>query len=328
MSFKELKKRAKDIDAVANEIVREEGDGGKNYLSIGIDKTGVAYVRGRFMPAPEGEKQTVVETEKFNFKNADGTKEYYALSLRNLPDPENPSKRQADPVQKYLDVLWKAGEKDLYTERKKKGASYVNFYVIEDKVNPENNGKVFLWRLPYDVKKKIDSALKPEVDKYDPANTPKAFNPFDLFGEAGGRDFIIRIADKDGKNDYSGSKFADESTPFLDADSDNPTQAEEAYKSCHSLFHFVNPERHKSRDELITMLIDVIGPNDKYLKVAYPEECEEFKTKGKKRKSDDSAEKSKPDEDLDIDNEDEKKEEPKREEKAPKSSKADLEIDF
>ena len=325
MSFKDLKKRAKDIDAVANEIVREEGDGGKDYLSIGIDKTGVAYCRGRFMPAPEGEKQTMVETERFSFKNADGTKEYYALSLRNLPDPSNPGKRQADPVQKYLDVLWKAGEKDLYSERKKKSASYVNFYVEEDKVNPENNGKVFKWRVPYDVKKKIELALKPEADKYDPANTPKAFNPFDLFGEAGGRDFIIRIADKDGKNDYSGSKFADESTPFLDAATDNPEKAEAAYKSCHSLYHFVNPERHKTREELITMLIDVIGPNDKYLQVAYPEECEEFRTKGKKRRSEDKQESKS--EDLDLDKED-AKEEPKREEKAPKSSKEDLEIDF
>lgn len=327
MSFKELRNRAKDIDAVANEVVREEGDGGKDYLSIGIDKTGNAYCRGRFMPAPEGEKQTIVERERFSFKNADGTKEYYALSLRNLPDPDNAGKRQADPVQKYLDVLWKAGEKDLYSARKKQSASFVNFYVEEDKVNPENNGKVFKWRIPFDVKKKIDSALKPEADKYDPSKTPKPFNPFDLFGEAGGRDFIIRISDNDGKNDYSGSHFADNSSPFLDAATDNPEKAEAAYKSCHSLYQLIDPARHKSREELIDMLIDVVGPNDKYLQVAYPEECDEFKTKGKKRKSDDSAKKSEgsnPDEDHE-----EPKEEVKREEKAPKSSKADdLEIDF
>nr|CAI3971080.1 single strand DNA binding protein [Ochrobactrum phage ORM_20] len=327
MSFAELKKRAKDIDSIAKEIVQEEGDSGDRFLSIGIDKVGVAYCRGRFMPAPSGEKLTMVTQEKFNFKNADGTKEYYALSLRNLPDPENPSKRLADPVQKYLDVLWKAEEKDLYTKRKKKAATYLNFYVIEDKVNPENNGKVFLWRIPFAVKKKIELALKPEVDKYDPSRTPKAFNPFDLFGEAGGRDFIIRIKDSEGKNDYSDSHFMENSTPFLDADGEGE-EAKAAYEACHSLFHFVDPARHKTREELITQLIDVLGPNDKYLQVAYPDECEEFKVKGKGKKK--SEDKKSEDKDLDLDKtEDEVKEEPKRETKAPKSSKSDdLEIDF
>uniref|UniRef100_A0AAU8HYJ2 Single-stranded DNA-binding protein n=1 Tax=Rhizobium phage IG49 TaxID=3129228 RepID=A0AAU8HYJ2_9CAUD len=319
MSFASLRERAKNIEEVRDEVAPNEGEGGDRYLQIGIDKTGVAYVRGRFMPAPDGERSSIVTSERFKFQNDSGTKEYYGLSLRNLPDPDNPSKRQLDPVQPYLDALWKAGDKDLYRKRKKKTPTYVNFYVEEDKVNPENNGKVFLWRIPYEIHDMVKVALKPVEDKYDQSKTPKAFNPFDLFGEAGGRDFIIRIKDKDGKNDYSGSHFADKPNAFLDGDEE---KMEAAWKSCHSLFHFVDPARHKTREELIKMLIDVVGPRDKYLSEIYPEECEEFLSKGRGSKSEEKSEGKR-------EEREEKKSEQKKEEKAPKTSAAeDLDIDF
>lgn len=330
MSFAELRKRSQDLDAVREEIAPDENENGsERFLQIGIDKVGVAWCKVRFMPAPDGEKSSMITQERFKFENDSKTKEYAHLSLRNVPDPENASKRLVDPVQPYLDALWKAGEKDIYRERKKKVATYVNVYVIEDKVKPENNGKVLLWRLPYDVKTMLEKAVKPEEDKYDASKTPKPFNPFDIFGEAGGRDFVIRIKDKDGNNNYADSHFVDAAHPFLDGDEE---AMETAWKECHSLFHFIDPSRHKDREDLLASLIAVIGPNDKFLSAVYPDECEEFKTKGKgsSKSSNKKEEKEASDKPSDKEEtkEEKKKDEPKRESKVSKSSSDDLDIDF
>ncbi|ASV44613.1 single stranded DNA-binding protein [Agrobacterium phage Atu_ph04] len=301
MSFSDLKKKMGNFDEIRQQLQDNSGSRGENaYLNFGIDQTRNAYVRGRLMPAPEGENSPMVTYSRFNWKN--GSKSYFAFSLRNIGE-------KSDPCQEYLAKLWEDGSKEakaLYGERKKKTNTLVNFHVIEDKVDPSNNGKTWLLRTPAFIKGLIDKALNPPKDKFT-GEQAEAFNPFDIFGTYGGRDLILRVHDKEGQNSYETSKFADTPSALYDGDE---AKMKEAYEGCHSLYKFVDPSRYKTRDELIAILAEVLGRNDPYFRAAHSEWLEANPTatgSGSRSERSESREEKR----------EEKKEEPRREQ--PKS---------
>lgn len=315
MSFAQLRKDAENLDAIREQVIQKNSDGNK-YLQIGIDQSGNGYCKVRIMPAPEGESSPRVKQERFHFEN--GAKTYSNLSRKNLGE--------YDPVQPYLGKLWEDGSeaaKKIYKERKKKVRDLVNVYVIEDKVNPENDGKVFLCRVVNTIDKLLKEALDPQADKFT-GEKAEAFNPFDLFGKAGGRDLVIRIFNEDGNNNYSKSHFEKESTAFLGGDE---AKMEEAWKMCHPLAPLVDPARHKPYDVLLEELITVVGPEDRYLKAAYPDEVAAFIAEGKGGKSKARS----IDQEIDEKKTDSpEKEEPVRKEKKPEvtQSSSDNDDDF
>lgn len=189
-------------------------------------------------------------------------------------------KRPYEPLRtsgsKYNSILWNSGiesNKDLARSYKRKLTFISNIYVIKDNGNPDNDGKVFLFKYGKKIFDKITSAMKPEFAD------EEARNPFDLWE---GMNFRLRIRQVDGYRNYDKSEF-DQKAPLLD----NDAELEKIWKQCHSLQAFLDAKEFKSYDELKTRLDRVLGltvsvPTDKAEKSTPNEEKAPAKAPAKK----------------------------------------------
>ena len=153
--------------------------------------------------------------------------------------------------------LWNSGvesDKDIARQRKRRLSYISNILVVSDPANPQNEGKVFLYKYGKKIFDKIMDMMQPEF----PGETP--VNPFDFWG---GADFELKIRNVAGYRNYDKSDFKSP-TPFLGADE---TQLESTYNSLYDLNEFVvpnYPNAHdanwfKSYDELKNKLETVLG---------------------------------------------------------------------
>jgi hypothetical protein len=130
--------------------------------------------------------------------------------------------------------------------------------VISDPANPENEGKVFLYRYGPKIFNKIQEAMKPEFED------EKPINPFDFWG---GADFKLKIRKVGGYVNYDKSEFASPTELFEGDDS----ALERVWNQQHALDEFVNPNTFKSYDELKKKLDEVIGTD---IRSAAPEKVD------------------------------------------------------
>lgn len=102
-----------------------------------------------------------------------------------------------------------AANKDMYQQRKAKINYLVNALVIEDKIHPENNGKVLMCELSPAVWRMIQESMSGEFED------PKY--PFDVYS---GNNFNMVLSYKkdNGFFSYEKSKFVEERTPLAGTD--------------------------------------------------------------------------------------------------------------
>jgi hypothetical protein len=148
--------------------------------------------------------------------------------------------------------LWASGSEGIVRGtdddpgRKRKLNFYSNIYVIDDTANPENNGRVFLFKYGKKILDKIKLAMQP---------TSKRKQAIDVFDMYNGADFNL-ILKKDGKYwNYDDSEFMSPS-PLLDGDDD---KLEELYNSLYDLTEFTDGGNFKSYEELKARLGIVLG---------------------------------------------------------------------
>lgn len=207
------------------------------------DKAGNAYHVIRFLPAPVDDGgHPWVEWSDYWFEGPTG-KWYVERSLRSIGQP--------DPVWELNGELWKQGENSpgraQYAKQKARTHYTANILVISDGVNPENNGKVFMWTFGKKIFSKVASAMRPEFP-----DQPK-FNPFDLWT---GADFRVKVKTADNFVNYDASDFA-VPAPLLGGDD---VALETVYKQVYSLKQeYKDPAGYKSYQELKTKLQDVCG---------------------------------------------------------------------
>ena len=82
---------------------------------------------------------------------------------------------QKDPVSEYNSQLWNSGlesDKDVARKQKRKLSYYSNIYVVKDPVNPDNEGKVFLFKFGKKIFDKITAAMQPEFEDEEIPSTP------------------------------------------------------------------------------------------------------------------------------------------------------------
>ena len=101
---------------------------------------------------------------------------------------------------------------------------YSNIYVIKDSANPDNEGKVFLYRYG---KKIFDKLMETMQDAFED-ETP--VNPFDLWK---GANFKLKLRKVDGYWNYDKSEFEAPSALLDDDDA-----LEKVWKSQYSLSEF------------------------------------------------------------------------------------------
>ena len=205
-----------------------------------MDKTGNGYAVIRFLPAPKGEDLPWVKLWNHAFQGPTG-QWFIENSLTTLGNN--------DPVSEYNSKLWNSGiesDKEIARRQKRKLSYYSNIYVVSDAANPQNEGKVFLYRYGKKIFDKVMEAMQPPFPDTDP------INPFDFWE---GANFKLKLRKVDGYWNYDLSSF-DSVTPLLDGDDG---ALEEMYNKQYSLADFTSPTNFKSYDELKTRLDAVLS---------------------------------------------------------------------
>ena len=204
-----------------------------------VDKAGNGYAVIRFLPAPKGEELPWVRVWNHAFQGPTG-QWYIENSLTTLS--------QKDPVSEYNSQLWNSGvesDKEIARKQKRKLQYYSNIYVIQDSANPENEGKVMLYRYGKKIFDKLMETMQPAFEDETPVN------PFDLWE---GANFKLKIRKVDGYWNYDKSEF-DSVTQLKSTDE----ELETIWNSEYSLTDFTAPSNFKSYDELKTRLDAVLS---------------------------------------------------------------------
>jgi len=204
-----------------------------------VDKAGNGYAVIRFLPAPKGEELPWIRIWNHAFQGPTG-QWFIENSLTTL--------NQKDPVSEYNSQLWNSGvesDKEIARKQKRKLQYYSNVYIVQDSTNPENEGKVMLYRYGKKIFDKLMETMQPAFED------EKAINPFDLWE---GANFKLKIRKVDGYWNYDKSEF-DSVTPLKSTDE----ELESIWNAEHSLADFVAPSNFKSYDELKTRLDAVLS---------------------------------------------------------------------
>ena len=244
MSFADLKKQSK-LGSLTQKLVKEVekmnnngGSGDDRLWKLEVDKGGNGYAVIRFLPAPNGEDLPFVKLYSHAFQGPGGW--FIENSLTTLG--------QKDPVSEYNSLLWNNGTdagKDAARKQKRKLTYISNIYVVKDPANPQNEGKVMLYKYGKKIFDKITAAMQPEFED------EEAIDPFDFWQ---GANFKLKAKNVAGYRNYDSSEFAAQSALLDDDDA-----MEGIWKKQFSLEEFVAPDQFKSYDELKTRLDYVLG---------------------------------------------------------------------
>ena len=256
MSFANLKKQSK-LGSLTAKLVKEvekmnnNGATGDDRLwKLDVDKSGNGYAVIRFLPPPDKEDLPFVKLYSHAFQGPGGW--YIENSLTTLG--------QKDPVSEYNSELWNNGTdagKETARKQKRKLTYISNIYVVKDPANPENEGKVFLYKFGKKIFDKLTAAMQPEFED------EEAIDPF-VFWQ--GANFKLKAKNVAGYRNYDSSEFAAQSSLLDDDDA-----MEALWKKQFSLSEIVAPDQFKTYEELKTRLDYVLG-NKKTVAPVYEEE--------------------------------------------------------
>lgn len=272
ITFSELKntkqerfdKLTEKLNALSNPQFKDDEDDG-TYWKPTVDKSGSGYAVVRLLPAPDGEEDALVRIFSHAFQGPSGW--YIEKSLTTLKKP--------DPCAEMNNKLWNTETEEnrrfvqgvqspVKSERKpgskRKVNFYVNIYVVDDKGNPENNGKVFRWKFGKKIYEKIFEASHPKFE-----DTEK-FDPFDLWS---GCNLKVKVRTADGYPNYDDSKW----DTISDGNVEKPRGAlfndddkmEKVWRATHSLKALIDPSKFKTYNELKARLIRIMGDDCPYI---------------------------------------------------------------
>ena len=244
MSFASLKKQS-NLGSLTAKLVKEvekvnnsSGGGDERLWKPELDKSGNGFAVIRFLPAPDKEEIPWAKLYTHAFQGPGGW--YIENSLTTVGGK--------DPVSDYNRELWNSGnesDKDVVRKQKRKLSYYSNIYVVKDPTNPQNEGKVFLFKYGKKIFDKIMEAMQPEFEDESP------INPFDFWQ---GANFKLKIVKKDGFWNYDKSEF-DSVSPLLDDDD----ALEAIWKKEYSLAAVTAADQFKSYEDLERRLKYVLG---------------------------------------------------------------------
>jgi len=241
MSFADLKRKSQNNFATLTkelEKANSTSSADERFWKPSVDTAGNGFAVIRFLPAPDGEDLPFVKLYSHAFQGPGGW--YIENSLTT-----NGGK---DPVGEVNRKLWNSGrdsDKETARKQKRKLSYYSNIYVVSDKANPENEGKVFLYKYGKKIFDKIMASMQPEFEDETP------INPFDMWE---GANFKLKITNVAGYWNYDKSEFA--APAALAADDDT---LEKIWRQANSLQEFVAPSNFKTYEELEERLNLVLG---------------------------------------------------------------------
>ena len=245
MTFANLKKQSR-LGSLTSKLTTEiekmnsKGTSGADdrLWKLEVDKAGNGYAVIRFLPAPDGEELPWAKVWSHAFQGPGGW--YIENSLTTLGGK--------DPVSEYNRLLWNSGndaDKDLARKQKRKLTYISNIYVVKDPTNPENEGKVFLYKFGKKIFDKLTAAMQPEFED------EEAIDPFDFWK---GANFKLKAKNVAGYRNYDSSEFSATSALLDDDDA-----LEAIWKKQYSLEEFTAADQFKSYGDLEKRLNAVLN---------------------------------------------------------------------
>lgn len=225
-------------------------DGAERYWRLTKDKAGNASAVIRFLPNKTVEDIPFVRLYTHSFKDPSTQRWYIENSLSTLG------------LQDYIaDVnreLWNTGldeNKKIVSLRKRKLNYISNILVIKDQENPENEGKVFLFKFGKKIFDKIVSAAKPDEDLGE--------DPINVFDPEEGADFLLRMTIVANFPNYDTSKFSGKK-PIAGG----KKKIDEVLSQCYKLEDEVAADKFKTPEELKKKFLWVTGGEDAHKSAA------------------------------------------------------------
>ena len=264
MSFANLKKASR-MGSLTSKLTTEiekmnkgsTGGADERLWKLEVDKAGNGYAVIRFLPAPNGEELPWAKVWSHAFQGPGGW--YIENSLTTLGGK--------DPVSEYNRLLWNSGndaDKDLARKQKRKLSYISNIYVVKDPTNPQNEGKVFLYKFGKKIFDKITAAMQPEFED------EEAIDPFDFWQ---GANFKLKAKNVAGYRNYDSSEFAATGALLEDDDA-----LEALWKKQYSLAEFTAADQFKSYDDLQKRLDQVLNASRPKVAPEVADEEVEIKT--------------------------------------------------
>ena len=230
----------KEIEKLKDANINKSGD--DRFWKLTVDEAGNGSAVIRFLPELDKEDVPWIRMWDHGFKGPSG-QWYIENSLTSI--------EKKDPVSEYNSRLWNTdipANQDIARNQKRRLCHVSNIYVVSDKSNPDNEGKVFLFRYGQRIFDKLNDAMNPEFED------ETAFNPFDFWV---GANFKLRARVVKKYRSYDKSEFAD-CGPLFDDDA----ALERIYGEEYSLQQFLDPSNFKTYVELATRLKIVLGGDD------------------------------------------------------------------
>lgn len=236
-----IRKDIKVLVSEADKLTKKSSDSYKDdrFWQPEVDKAGNGFAVIRFLPAVDGEDLPWVRMFGHSFQGPGGW--YIENSLTTIG--EN------DPVGEANNKLWNSGiesDKEIARVRKRKLSYIANILVVKDELNPQNEGKVFLYKFGKKIFDKICDSMNPEFDD------EKPINPFDPWE---GADFRLRIRNVAGYRNYDKSEFATPAPLF----NGEEASIEKVWKLEYPLKEFTDRSNFKSYEELAKRFRLVVG---------------------------------------------------------------------
>ena len=249
MNFQEMlaKQKQQNVDNLVDAGKKESETGygpDERFWRPTLDKAGNAFAIVRFLPAPDVEIPWV-KYYSHGFKGDSGQ-----WFIENCPT----SLGQDCPVCQANGTLWNSGsesDKELARKRKRRLHYVSNMLVVKDNGNPENNGKVFLYKYGAKIFNKLMGSMEPDFEDETP------INPFNVFE---GANFKLKVKQVEGYWNYDSSEF-EKQTVLYDGDE---KKLEAMFEKLCVIGDFVSPSEYKSFAELQTKFNTVLGIASNY----------------------------------------------------------------
>ena len=243
MSFADFKKRSQssinELTKKIEETNKKESFKDDRFWRPELDKSSNGYAVIRFLPAVDGEDLPWAKYYSHGFQGKGG------WFIENCPTTLG----QKCPVCESNSELWNSGmekDKDIARNRKRRLHYVSNIMIVSDPANPQNEGKVFLYKFGKKIFDKINEAMNPEFAD------EEAINPFEFWD---GANFKLKVRKVAGYINYDKSEF-DSTSALLDGDD---TKLEELWKTQYALSEFTDAKNFKSYDELRTRRDATLG---------------------------------------------------------------------
>jgi hypothetical protein len=232
MDFKNFKKNRKKLNTAVKGIKDQNPKFKKDerFWMPTKDSSGSANALIRFLPQADPNKPPIVSYFQHGFK------EKGKWFIENCPSTHS----NDCPSCEYAQPLWDEDTEESrnLAQKYSRTKQFVsNILVIKDLANPENDGKVFLYKFGIRIYEKIEEKIFPESELDDPVQV------FDFWEGCG---FKLKLRQKHKRNNYDQSSWAS----VKPVASDDKT-IEKIYNQLIDLDEFIADDKFKPYDELL-----------------------------------------------------------------------------